>query len=78
MQSTTTCTYTNKTCGYGTCTLPTHYWQWGSSTCHTVQSTTSVSQTLSQYDSSFLILGIGFTLFAFGFIVWHKAVKHFF
>lgn len=35
--ATTTCTWSNKTCGFGTCTLPTHHWEWGSRTCTTIE-----------------------------------------
>jgi len=38
MNSTTTCQWTGKTCGYGSCTLPTHVWNFATQTCATTVS----------------------------------------
>jgi len=45
MNSTTTCSYSNKVCGFGSCTLPTHTWHWGSSTCVTRETSSSSTPT---------------------------------
>jgi len=77
--STTTCTYSHKTCGFGTCTLPTHPWQWGSSTCVTTQiATTTIEGEFSfpQFYIDVFVFTAGFFLFTLGIWIFGKLVRH--